>query len=389
MTYLKTSQGRIHFEENKRSFVFMDVNFPTRTMEALIEQNKTLSAKLNSFSYLCNTQGKQIRELKKQYEDIYKEDQKKAEKNKMLMESYQKLQVSYQDLQNSYQTLKASHQNFKDNLIDTEKQFAVEYTDFLEKEQILKSENSKLKSQISRFKRYKDYIHKQIKPYLKKLKWEKAQHERQQAQQKEKISSFQKQLKDAYSHIQQLSSSSRHKEDTFQKKIDQLTQQLSYRETEIQQNKKYISENQQLNKQLLENKNNVSELKATLTLTKQDQVNLKKQHAVQVEKFQKQVQTLTAEKEDLFHQLKVFSKELTKKENTQSQINTLLQKKLTQQVEKLQHALNVQNSPQQTSQGKVVNTSAKELPIKYERNKCHHIYQTLLEVQTGFFKILP
>lgn len=357
-------------------------------MEALIEQNKTLSTKLSSFSYLCNTQEKQIRELKNQYENIYKEDQKKAEKNKMLMDSYQKLQVSYQDLQNAHQKLETSYQHFKDNLVNLEKQFAVEYTDFLEKEQALKTENSRLKSHISRLKKYKNHIHKWVKPYLKNLKWEKAQYEKQQVQQKEKISSFQKQLKDAYSHIQQLSSDIRSAEDTFQKKIKQLTQQLACKETEAQQSKKHITENQQLSKQLLESQNKFSELKATLMSTQQNQASLKKQQITQVEKLRKQVQTLTVEKEDLFNQLKVFSKELNKKENTQSQINILLQKKLTSQIENLQHTLEVQNSPQQISSDKTANKPVKVISSKYDQSKLHHIYQNLLEVQTGFFKIL-
>ena len=56
----------------------VSINFPTRTIEALIQQNKTLSAKLNSLSKLCDTQGLEIRELKNQNESFNRESQKKS-----------------------------------------------------------------------------------------------------------------------------------------------------------------------------------------------------------------------------------------------------------------------------------------------------------------------
>ena len=164
----------------------VSINFPTRTIEALIQQNKTLSAKLNSLSKLCDTQGLEIRELKNQNESFNRESQKKAEESQILLDSYQKLQISYQKLQSSYQSLHISYKQTADNLSDTEKQFATEYTDFSEKQQALEDQNSELRSYISRLARYRNRIHLQVKPYIKNLRYKIAQSEREKLQHKEK-----------------------------------------------------------------------------------------------------------------------------------------------------------------------------------------------------------
>ena len=355
----------------------VSINFPTRTIEALIQQNKTLSAKLDSISKLCDTQGLEIRELKKQNDSFYKESQKKAEEHQTLLDSYQKIQISYQKLQSSNQNLEASHKQIKDNLVDAEKQFATQYTDFLEKQQALEGQNSELKFYISRLARYKNRIHLRVKPYLKNLKYKITQNEQEKLQQGEKISTFQKQLTHAYNHIQKISSDLRNKESAFQTKIEHLTQQLSQEEAANEHNKT-------LHERFLEVKNKNAQLKADLVSMDQRKSHLEKGYRGQIEELQKQNQTLIAEKEDLFHQLKVFSKELIKKDIKQSQVNTLWQKKLTVQMESLQDCLKTEKpKAQKTSEFVKTNFFNQD-----KSSKIHQIYQTLLEVQTGVFKTL-
>ena len=358
----------------------VNINFPTRTIEALIQQNKTLSAKLNSISKLCDTQGLEIRELKKQNDSFYKESQKKAEENQVLLDSYQKIQISYQKLQSSNQSLQASHKQIKDNLVDAEKQFATQYTDFLEKQQALEGQNSELKFYICRLARYKNRIHLRVKPYLKNLKYKITQNEQEKLQQREKISTFQKQLTHAYNHIKKISSDLRNKEKAFQVEIEHVTQQLSQEEATNEHNKN-------LHERLLEAKNKNAQLKADLVSIDQRKSHLEKDYREQIEKLQKQIEILIAEKEDLFHQLKVFSKELIKKEIKQSQVNTLWQKKLTVQMEGLQNSLKVENSKgiKERKNNEFVKTNFLN---QDKSSKIHQIYQTLLEVQTGVFKTL-
>ena len=365
----------------------MNINFPTRTMEALIQQNKTLSAKLNSISRLCDTQGAEIRELKNQNAISYKESQQKTEKNQMLLDSHQRIQTSYQELYSSYQKLKISQKQAEDNLTNTEKQFAIQYSDFLEKQQDLKNKNSELKFYLLRLTKYKNRIQTRVKPYLKNLKENLIQKEREIFQQKEKISTFQKQLTNAYNHIQKISLDLSSKEEGFQTKIKHLTQKLNQEEATNQHNKKYIADNKRLSQLLLEVENKNSELKASLTSKNQEKSNLIKQHLTQIDNLQKQIQTLTAEKEDLFHQLKVFSKELIKKEIKQSQINTLWQKKLSTQIESLQNTLKTEVP--QNVKTKKDNEIVKNHFLKQDNNKLNQIYHSLLEVQTGIFKTLP
>ena len=366
----------------------IDINFPTRTMEALIQQNKTLSTKLDSISKLCDTQAAQIRELKNQNDIFYKENQKKTEEYQMLLGSYQKIQVSYQELYSSYQELKISQKQAEDNLTDTEKQFALQYTEFLEKQQNSKNKNAELKLHILRLTKYKNRIQTRVRPYLKNLKEKLIQNEREGSQQKEKISTFQKQLTNAYDHIQKISLDLKSREEGFQTDIKHLTQKLNQEEATNQHNKKYITDNKKLNQQILEVENKNSKLKADLISMDQKRSHLEKQYLTQIDKLQKQIQTLTVEKDDLFHQLKVFSKELIKKEIKQSQINTLWQKKLTTKIETLQNTLKTKNNPQITKTKKD-NEIVKNYFLQQDNSKLHQIYHSLLEVQTGIFKTLP
>ncbi len=362
----------------------LNIDFPTRTIEALVQQNKTLSAKLISISKLCDAQEKEIRQLKDQYDISYKENQEKAERYQTLLETYQKIQTLYQELQSSYQELKTSQKQAEDNLVNTEKQFAIQYTEFLEKQQALRNKNLELTSYISRFARYKNRIHMRVNPYLKNLKEKIIQNEREDLQQREKISTFQKQLKEAYQHIQQISLDIRKKEESFQNKIEHLTEEINQRKMENQHNKKYITDNKYLNERLLEEKNKNSELKETLTSRNQEISHLKEEYRAQIGKLQEQVQALSVEKEDSFHQLRIFSKELIKKEIKQSQVNTLWQKKLTTQVENLQNTLKAEDS--KNAKIEEEREFIENHPLSQDKNKLHQIYQALLEVQTGIFK---
>ena len=363
----------------------LNIDFPTRTMEALTQQNKTLSAKLVFISKLCDEQAKEIKQLKDQYAISCKDGQEKAKKYQMLLETYQKIQISYQKLQSSYQDLKISQKQAEDSLASTEKQFAMQYTDFLEKQQALKDKNLEIKSYMFRLTRYRNRIHIRVKPYLKKLKEKVAQSEREIFQQKEKISNFQKQLQEAYQHIQQISSDQHKKEEFLQAEIKSLSQQLHQKEIENQQNKKCITDNKHLNEQLLEMKNKNSKLIEALGSKDQEKSYLEKEYSSQINKLQKQVQALTLEKEDMFNQLKVFSKELIKKEIKQSQINTLWQKKLTTQIESLQSTLKTEGLRRSTRIEKKNEFVKNHLQ---DENKLHQVYQTLLEVETGIFKTI-
>ena len=362
----------------------LNIDFPTRTMEALVQQNKTLSTKLISISKLCDAQEKEIKQLKSQYTISHEESQEKVERYQTLLETYQKIQTLYQELQSSYQKLKVSQKQAKDNLVNTEKQFAIQYTEFLEKQQALRNKNLELVSYISRLTRYKNRVNTRVKPYLQNLKEKIVQSERECLQQREKISTFQKQLKEAYQHIQQISLDIRKKEESFQTKIKHLTERLNQKEVENQHNKKYITDNKYLNERLLEEKNKNSELKAILTSRNQEISHLKEEYCMQIGKLQKQVRALSVEKEDSFHQLRVFSKELIKKEIKQSQVNTLWQRKLTAQVENLQNTLKAEDS--KNAKIEKEREFIKNHALSQDKNKLHQIYQTLLEVQTGIFK---
>ena len=364
----------------------VNINFPTRTIEALIQQNKTLSARLNSISKLCDTQAVEIKELKKQNDIFCKEDQKKAEENQILVDSYQKIQTSYQKLHSSYQELQVSYKQVEDNLTNTEKQFAVQYSDFLEKQQVLEDRNLEIKSYISRLTRYKNRIHLRVKPYIKNFRYKMVQSEKEKLQQKEKISTFQKQLTHAHTHIQKISLDLKNKEKSFQTEIEHLTQKLNQKEATNQHNKKYITDNKRLNEALLEAKNKNVQLKTDLASMDQRKSHLEKDYLKQVDGLQKQVQILTVEKEELFHQLKVFSRELIKKEIKQSQVNILWQKKLTAQVESLQNTIKTEASKK--LQAEKNNEFVKTNFLNQDKSsKLHQIYQSLLEMQTGTFKI--
>ncbi len=105
--------------------------------------------------------------------------------------------------------------------------------------------------------KYKYQIHKRVKPYLKRLRWENAQSQKDKLQREEKFSLFQKQLKEAYGHIQKLSLDLQEK--AFQTDLGQLKEQLAQLEPERQQSQQYMTENQQLKNQLLQMQNNNSE----------------------------------------------------------------------------------------------------------------------------------
>ena len=156
-----------------------------------------------------------------------------------------------------------------------------------------------------------------------------------------------------------------------------LTQKFNEQEAVNQHNKN-------LRERFLEIKNKNAQLKADLVSMDQRRSHLEKEYLTEIDKLQKQVQALTSEKEDLFHQLKIFSKELIKKEIKHSQANTLWQKKLTVQMESLQNTFKTEKSKAQKT-SEFVKTNF----LNQDKNsKIHQIYQTLLEVQTGVFKSL-
>lgn len=305
-------------------------DFPTATLEALIQQNKTLSAKISYFLRLCTSQEEQIRNLKQKCHQIQAQTSKESIEAKTLEESYQKLY--------------ASHQKFKKNLIEAEKQFALQYTDFLEKQNILKAEKSKLKSRVSLLERYKYRIYKKVKPYLRKLKNKILQNQKESLKKDEKLLFFQKQLKLAYSYIQKMSLEFQQKEKAFQVHINQLKAQIEQIETDHQQSKLCISENQQLKRQLLQIQKQASALQASLTHKEQEKTNLEKQNSTEIKKLRNQVQILTTQKAYLTDQLKILTDTLEKTFNKQSYGHTLWRKKLTSQLEYLQKTLQNKNT---------------------------------------------
>ena len=359
------------------------IDFPTRTMEALIQQNKTLSSKVATFSYHCKNKEKQIQQLKAQYQSLSGANRDKEEKLQNLQKAYQSLQISYQGLQNS-------HQQFKDNLADTEKQFALEYTHFLEKKQAWRDQILKLQAYTLRLAKYREHIHQRVRPYIQKIKQESIQGNKELLYQKEKIFLFQKQLKDAYKYIQRLSSELRDKEKAFQKATGQMQKQLTQKEAENQKAQEYLIKNQKLNQDILKLKNNFIKLEKALIASKESQSQSEKKHSMQVEKLKKQIQTLVSEKKEILGQLKVFSKELTKREKSQSQASTLVNKKLLDQLTSLQQAFQAHNLSliqENSPSTKKKKSSAKKKKLSSSSSsKAHHIYQKILEAQTGFFK---
>lgn len=355
-------------------------DFPTATIQALIQQNKTLSAKLTSFLQIHRSQEEQLKKLKTKCDNLQAKDQMTAEENKKLKNDYQALQTSYQKL--------------KEVLMDMEQQFALQYTDFLEKKQVWKAESSKLQFRVSLLSRYRKQIQKRVKPYIQRLKLDMIRSQKEHQGKIEKIIFFQKQLKEAYQHIQKLSSDYQQKEKVFQKQIKQANEHIQQREAENQQSLQCIVQNQYLKKELLEAQSRSEKLEASFNTVKQEKAILEKQYLIQTQQLKGQVHTLTDKNNYLLDQLKILQNTLMEQNNRQSQVSYLWQKKLTTQIHNLQKNLNIQNTlkdqraslEKREKQIKTLSLQEQKRPSKSKEDlscQVKETYQAVLKVQAG------
>ena len=353
-------------------------HFPTATIEALIQQNKTLSAKLSSLLSLCRSQEEQIKDLSQKYENLQAKEAHQSQNIEQLKASYQKLQ--------------AVHQKFKENLKDAEKQFALQYTDFLEKQQAWKAEGARLNLRLCLLTKYRRRIHKRVRPYLERLKEEIASQKEEHRQQGEKLCVFQKQLKEAYTYIQKMALDSKGKEKAFREQVKKLKAQISEMKSEHQLSQQTSAENKFLKEQLLSTKNRLSTLQTSLNRSQEEKMCSEKAYVVEVEKLKSQVQTLTTQKEYLAEQLKLLQDTLKKTEGRQSHVNLLWQKKLALQMEKV---LKMQTQKGLADQSPIERKGLKSATALTDQKKAsakhpqdfhsyiHEAYQTTLSMQAG------